>query len=147
MQLTDLYPEFGSTKKRKRVGRGAACHGRTSGKGEKGQNSRSGGGKAPGFEGGQTPWYRRLPKFRGFKNHFKVSFTLISLDTLEKCASAGQEVTPEYLYSEGYVRNLKNPIKVLGNGEITKPVNVRLHKFTETAKDAIEKVGGKIEVI
>lgn len=150
MQLTDLYPEFGSTKKRKRVGRGAACHGRTSGKGEKGQNSRSGGGKAPGFEGGQTPWYRRLPKFKGFKNYFKVSFTLITLDLLEKCAmenTDNQEITPEYLYAGGYIRNLKNPIKVLGNGEISKPVSVRLHKFTGTAKDAIEKVGGKIEVI
>ena len=147
MQLTDLYPEMGSTKRRKRVGRGAACHGRTSGRGEKGQNSRSGGTKAPGFEGGQTPWYRRLPKFKGFKNPFKTVYTLISLTTLEKCSADNQEINPEYLYAQGYIKNLNNQIKVLGNGKITKPVNVRLHKFTKTAHDAIENVGGKIEVI
>ncbi len=146
MHLTDLYPAVDSTKKRKRVGRGG-CHGKTACRGENGQRSRSGGTKAPGFEGGQTPWYRRLPKFKGFKNHFKTNYTLVTLDLLEQCAQDSQIVTPEYLYSEGYIRNLKNPIKVLANGTISKPVTVKLHKFTKTAQDAIEKVGGKIEVI
>ena len=147
MHLTDLYPEMGSTKKRKRVARGHACHGKTAGRGENGQRSRSGGAKAPGFEGGQTPWYRRLPKFKGFKNHFKVTYTEVSLDMMEKCSMDTQVITPEYLYSEGYVKNLNNPIKLLANGTISKPVTVKLNKFTKTAQEAIEKAGGKIEVI
>ncbi len=147
MQLTDLYPEIGSTKKRKRVARGHACHGKTGGRGENGQNSRSGGGKAPGFEGGQTPWYRRLPKFKGFKNHFRTDYTELTLSTLEKCAEKSSEITPEILLQEGFIRNLKQPLKVLGSGMISRPVNVKLHKFTKSAQEAIEQAGGKTEVI
>ncbi|MCQ2736082.1 MAG: 50S ribosomal protein L15 [bacterium] len=146
MKLTDLYPAMGSTKKSKRVGRGPGCHGKTSGRGENGQNSRSGGGKGPAFEGGQTPWYRRLPKFRGFKNHFKTIYTEINLDTLEKFGEQG-DVTPEALYAAGIIRNLKNPVKVLGSGEVTRALNVKMHAFTGSAKEAIEKAGGTAEVI
>lgn len=147
MQLTNLYPALGSRKKTKRLGRGPGCHGKTSGRGENGQNSRSGGAKAPGFEGGQTPWYRRLPKFKGFKNRNKIEYTLINLDTLEKCAETEEIITSESLYAVGCIRNLKNQIKVLGTGTLTKSVTVRLNKFTKTAQDAIVKAGGKVEVI
>lgn len=147
MKLIDLYPEIGSNKRRKRVARGNGSKGKTAGRGENGQRSRSGGVKAPGFEGGQTPWYRRLPKFKGFKNHFKVEYTTVNLDMLEKCAESMQEITPETLYAEGFVRNLKNPIKVLATGSISKAINVKLNKFTKSAQEAIEKAGGKVEVI
>ncbi|MDQ7823198.1 MAG: 50S ribosomal protein L15 [Candidatus Eremiobacteraeota bacterium] len=146
MQLSDLRPAKNSTKRVKRVGRGHGCHVKTAGKGSKGQNSRSGGGKTPGFEGGQTPWYRRLPKFKGFRNPFKTVYTVVGLSALEECAEH-KEITPDVLLKEGFVRNLNNPIKVLANGTIEKAVTVKLHKFSKTAQEAIEKAGGKIEVI
>lgn len=146
MHLTDLYPAVNSTKRKKRIGRGG-CHGTTACRGQNGQNSRSGGGKGPGFEGGQTPWYRRLPKFKGFKNPHRVEFTTIGLDTLQRCAETNPEITPEILYADRFIKNLNNPIKVLANGSISKAVTVKLHKFTKTAQEAIEKAGGKIEVI
>lgn len=147
MKLDDLYPAPGSTKRRKRVGRGPGCHGKTSGRGENGQRKRSGGTKAPAFEGGQTPWYRILPKFKGFRNRNRIEYVTINLDTLENCASDSEIITAEALYAAGCIKDLNSPIKVLGTGEITKAVNVKLNKFTKTAQAAIEKAGGKVEVI
>ncbi len=147
MQLTNLYPAEGSRKRSKRVGRGPGCHGKTSCRGENGQNSRSGGSKGPGFEGGQTPWYRRLPKFKGFKNRNKIVYEIINLDTLERCAETNSLITPEVLCELGFVKNCQRPIKVLGVGSITKSVTVRIAKATQSAKAAIEKAGGKVEVV
>jgi large subunit ribosomal protein L15 len=146
MKLSELSPAKGSTKRVKRVGRGHGCHGKTSCRGSNGQNARSGGGKGPGFEGGQTPWYRRLPKYRGFKNPDKVIYTIVDLGMLDKLAQY-KEITPEVLLKEKIVKNLRNPVKVLANNTIEKAVTVRLHKFSEQARVAIEKAGGKIEVI
>lgn len=145
MKLDDLYPAPGSTKRRKRVGRGPGCHGKTSGRGENGQRKRSGGTKAPAFEGGQTPWYRILPKFKGFRNRNRIEYVTINLDTLENCDS--DIITAEALYASGCIKDVNSPIKVLGTGEITKAVQVKLNKFTKTAQAAIEKAGGKVEVI
>jgi len=146
MQLSDLHPADNSTKRRKRVGRGHACHGKTACRGSNGQLSRSGGAKPPGFEGGQTPWYRRLPKYKGFNNPDKIQYTLVDLAMLEKIADKG-EITPDLLLSEGIVKSLRNPIKVLANYSISKPITVKLHAFSQTAKEAIENAGGKTEVI
>ena len=140
MKLEDLYPAPGSTKRRKRVGRGPGCHGKTSGRGENGQRKRSGGTKAPAFEGGQTPWYRILPKFKGFRNRNRIEYVTINLDTLENCDS--DIITAEALYASGCIKDENSPIKVLGTGKITKAVNVRLNN-----QAAIEKAGGKVEVI
>ena len=147
MKLDDLYPAPGSTKRRKRVGRGPGCHGKTSGRGENGQSQRSGGTKAPALEGGQTPWYRILPKFKGFRNRNRIEYVTINLATLDNCASDSDIITAEALYAAGCIKDLNSPIKVLGTGKITKAVNVKLNKFTKTAQAAIEKAGGKVEVI
>lgn len=146
MELTDLRPPKNSKKKIKRVGRGPGCHGKTCGRGSKGQSSRSGGTKGPGFEGGQTPWYRRLPKFKGFHNPEKVIYKVIGLGDLERLTNY-TEITPQVLKEAGLIKNLKQPIKVLANDAITRKVTVKLHKFSENAKAAIESAGGKIEVI
>lgn len=146
LNLRNLKPAQSSKKKRKTVGRGHGCHGKTSGRGGKGQTARSGGGKAPGFEGGQTPWFRRLPKFKGFKSLSKVRYTEVSLDKLSSFEK-GTVVTPELLLEKGIIKNLANPIKVLANGVISKPLTVRAHKLTKKAVETIEKAGGKVEVI
>ncbi len=147
MKLHTLQPNPGSTKTRKRVGRGVGSGlGKTSGKGQKGQNSRSGGGVRIGFEGGQTPLFRRLPK-RGFSNAmFKTTYAVINLSDLERFED-GATVTPEILKEMGLVKNGKDGIKVLGKGTLTKKVNVKAHKFSSVAKEQIEKLGGKAEVI
>lgn len=145
MKLVDLKPARGSIKRRKRVGRGGS-HGKTSCRGSKGQNARSGGGKGPAFEGGQTTWYRRLPKFRGFKSLNKIEFYEVSLSALS-VFKKDQLVTPEVLCENKIVKNLNKPVKVLANGQIKVPLTVRLHKFTKSAKELIEKAGGKAEVI
>ena len=147
MKLNSLYPNEGATKSRKRVGRGPGSGlGKTSGKGHKGQNARSGGGVRPGFEGGQLPLFRRLPK-RGFTNAmFKTTYAVINLSDLNKFDN-GAEVTPEILKNMGIVKNLKDGIKVLGNGTLDKKLTVKANKFSLKAKEAIEKSGGKIEVI
>ncbi len=147
MKLNSLYPNEGATKTRKRVGRGPGSGlGKTSGKGHKGQNARSGGGVRPGFEGGQLPLFRRLPK-RGFTNAmFKTTYAVINLSDLNKFDN-GAEVTPEILKNMGIVKNLKDGIKVLGNGTLDKKLTVKANKFSLKAKEAIEKSGGKIEVI
>lgn len=147
MKLHTLQANPGATKTRKRVGRGVGSGlGKTSGKGQKGQNSRSGGGVRIGFEGGQTPLFRRLPK-RGFSNAlFKTTYAVINLSDLEKF-DEGATVTPEILKEMGLVKNQKDGIKVLGNGTLTKKLNVKAHKFSSVAKEQIEKLGGKAEVI
>jgi len=146
MKLHELKPNEGARKNRKRVGRGQASgQGKTSGRGQKGQNSRSGGGVRLGFEGGQTPLFMRIPK-RGFNNINRKEFAIVNLDDLNKF-DEGTKVTPELLLEKRIVRKLLSGVKVLGNGKLTKKVDVIAHKFSETAKKAIEKAGGKVEVI
>ncbi|UOE94269.1 MULTISPECIES: 50S ribosomal protein L15 [Bacillaceae] len=146
MKLHELKPAEGSRKERNRVGRGIATgNGKTSGRGHKGQNSRSGGGVRPGFEGGQNPIFRRLPK-RGFTNPTRKEFAIVNLDTLNRF-DAGTEVTPELLLETGVVKNAKDGIKILGSGKLEKKLTVRAAKFSTSAKEAIEAVGGKTEVM
>lgn len=149
MKLHDLRPnEGGGSKARKRLGRGIGSGlGKTSGKGHKGQNARSGGGVRPGFEGGQMPLFRRLPK-RGFTNIFAKEFATINIDDLNKFAD-NTVVTPELLFSEGIVKKgkAKDGIKVLGDGELTAKLTVKAQKFSKTAAEKIEAAGGKVEVI
>ncbi|HXE73437.1 MAG TPA: 50S ribosomal protein L15 [Candidatus Nitrosotenuis sp.] len=142
----DLKAPEGARKGPKRVGRGHGCHPKTAGRGTKGQNARSGGGKGPGFEGGQTPWYRRLPKYRGFKNRFRTEYRVVSLADLEGFEE-GATVTPEALLEKRVIKSLNKPIKVLGNGKLSRKLTVHLHAFTQTARQAIEEAGGKVEVI
>ena len=147
MELNNLQKNPGATKARKRVGRGPGSGlGKTSGRGQKGQNSRSGGGVRPGFEGGQSPLFRRLPK-RGFSNaRFKTTYAVINLSDLDKFED-GATVTPELLKEMGLIKQSLDGIKVLGNGTLTKKLNVKAHKFSSVAKEQIEKLGGKAEVI
>jgi large subunit ribosomal protein L15 len=145
MKLSDLRPAPGSNKKSKRVGRGdGSGHGKTSCRGHKGQGARSGGGTRPGFEGGQMPLQRRLPK-RGFHNPFKVTMAVVNLGQLE-AFPAGSEVTPESLAERGLVRS-KSRLKILGDGSLSKALTVRAHKFSAKAKERIEASGGKVELI
>ena len=147
MKLNSIYPNEGSTKTRKRVGRGVGSGtGKTSGKGEKGQNARSGGGVRPGFEGGQLPLFRRLPK-RGFSNaKFKTRYAVINLSDLNRFED-GAVVTPELLKEMGLLKNQLDGVKVLGNGTLEKKLVVKAHKFSSVAQEQIEKLGGKAEVI
>jgi len=146
MKLHELKPTPGSRKERNRVGRGTGSgNGKTAGKGHKGQNARSGGGVRPGFEGGQTPLFQRLPK-RGFTNINRKDFAIVNLETLNRFED-GTEVTPELLIETGVVSSLKSGVKVLGKGTLEKKLTVKAHKFSSTAKEAIEAAGGTIEVI
>ena len=147
MELNELKYTKGSTKNVKRVGRGTSSgHGKTSGRGQKGQNARSGGGVRIGFEGGQNPLVFRVAK-RGFSNYnFETRYATINLSDLERF-SDGAEVTPELLKEMGLVKKQLDGIKVLGNGKLTKKLTVKANKFSKSAKEAIEKVGGKVEVI
>ena len=147
MKLHTIYATEGATKTRKRVGRGTGSGtGKTAGKGHKGQNTRSGGGVRPGFEGGQLPLFRRLPK-RGFSNaKFKTEYAVINLSDLNKFENDAV-ITPELLKEMGLVKNQLSGIKVLGNGTLEKKVIVKAHKFSSVAKEEIEKLGGKAEVI
>lgn len=148
MKLHELKPAEGSKHALKRKGRGPGSGlGKTAGKGHKGQKARSGGGKGPGFEGGQTPIQRRLPK-RGFSNHrFKTTYSIIGLDTLERF-DANTVITPELLMEAGLVKQVENGgIKVLNNGELTKALTVKLNAFSQGAKEKIEAAGGSVEVI
>ncbi len=145
MKLHELKPDKGSRKKRKVVGRGAGSgHGKTSCRGHNGQNSRAGGGVRPGFEGGQMPLARRLPKY-GFTNIFRKEYDIVNLADLERISAEG-EVTAETLADRGVVGG-KRRLKVLGNGDITKPLTVKASKFSKTAAEKIEKAGGKALVI
>ncbi len=146
MELNELVPAPGSRTKPYRKGRGIGSgNGKTAGKGHKGQNARSGGGVRPGFEGGQMPLYRRLPK-RGFKNVLATRYSEINVSTLDKFED-GAEITPELLKESGLVKKLYDGVSVMGNGEITKKVTIHAHRFTKTAKEKIEKAGGKAIVI
>ncbi len=147
MKLNSLHPNDGATKVSKRLGRGTSSgHGKTSGKGHKGQNARSGGGVRAVFEGGQLPLYRRLPK-RGFTNaRFKVEYATINMTDLNRFDN-GAAITPELLKEMGLVKKQLSGIKVLGNGTLEKKVNVKAHAFSAKAVEQIEKLGGKAEVI
>src|SRR6186713_2486487 len=147
LSLNNLHPAPGSTHKKKRLGRGPGSGlGKTSGKGHKGQKSRSGYSSRPGFEGGQMPLQRRLPK-RGFTNIFKKEWIEISLAKIEENFQAGDTVTPEVLHQRGLIKKAKHDLVILGNGDITKSLNISAHRFTKTAKDKIEKAGGSVTMI
>lgn len=142
LSLNNLKPAKGSTHKKKRVGRGPGSGlGKTAGRGNKGQKSRSGYSSRPGFEGGQMPLQRRLPK-RGFTNIFKKEWLEISLAKIEENFNAGDEVTPQILHDRGLIKKAKHDVVILGNGDISKALNISAHRFTKTAKDKIEKAGG-----
>ena len=146
MKLHELAPAAGSNRPSKRIGRGPASgQGKTAGKGHKGQNARSGGGVRPGFEGGQMPLYRRLPK-RGFKNIFAKQYVTINVEALDKL-DEGTEVTAEVLKENGIISKTLDGVKILGRGEVTKKFNVKVAKLSASAKEKIEKAGGKAEVI
>ena len=146
MRLDELKPAEGSKFEPRRVGRGIGSGtGKTSGTGHKGQNARSGGGVRPGFEGGQMPIYRRLPK-RGFTNIFAKEYVAVNVSDLERFED-GTEVTAELLKESGVISKVKDGVKVLGRGELTKKLTVKMAKFSESAKEKIEKAGGKAEVI
>ena len=145
MMEHQLVPNKKARKQRKRVGRGdAAGQGSTAGRGMKGQKSRSGRGLRLGFEGGQLPLIKGLPMKRGFTNAFKTYYSLVKLETLDNFES-GDHITPELLYQRGYLRNLKQPVKILGDGEIGKQVTVSAHKFTRSARQKIEAAQGRVE--
>lgn len=140
-----VAPPRGARKRKKRVGRGdSAGKGSYAGRGLKGQQSRSGGGPRPGFEGGQLPLIKGLPMKRGFNNPFKTYYALVKLDALESFA-AGERVTPEILRERGYLRGRNMLVKVLGDGEVSKAVTVAAHKFTRSARQKIEAAGGTVE--
>ncbi|NLA53238.1 MAG: 50S ribosomal protein L15 [Clostridiales bacterium] len=146
MKLHELQPAIGSTTAPKRLGRGVGSGlGKTSGKGHKGAKARSGGGKAPGFEGGQMPLYRRIPK-SGFTNIFAKEYAVINLSALERFED-GTVVTVKMLKEEGLVKQIKDGVKVLGGGDLTKKLTVQVTRFTASAKEKIEALGGKAEVI
>jgi len=146
MKLHELQPACGSTTARKRLGRGIGSGlGKTSGKGHKGAKARSGGGKRPGFEGGQMPLVRRLPK-RGFYNPFRTEYVAVNVERLE-IFEDGSVVSPVQLIEAGIIKKIDDGIKIMGNGELTKKLTVQAAKFTATAKEKIEAAGGKAEVI
>jgi len=146
MRLEELKPAAGATKKSKRVGRGVGSgSGKTAGKGHKGQKARSGGVKGAGFEGGQMPLQRRLPK-RGFTNIFRKEYSIVNLQDLETMTGT-DPITPEVLMQKGLIKDMKTGVKVLGTGELKAKLTVRAHKFSKSAVDKIQAAGGKAEVI
>lgn len=147
MELHDLHPAPGATRQRKRVGRGPGSgNGKTAGRGHKGQKSRSGYSRRYGFEGGQMPLVRRIPK-RGFTNIFRVEFQVVNFRDLERVFSEGDTVSPESLIEKGLARGGKRPIKVLADGDLSKKLIVQAHKFSGSARAGIEKAGGSCEVV
>jgi large subunit ribosomal protein L15 len=145
--LGNLQAPQGSRKTRVRVARGTGSGlGKTAGRGGKGQTARSGKGRPKGFEGGQMPLYRRLPKF-GFKNPFKKSFDVVNVEHLEKAFEKGDVVDPAKLVEKGLLRNLNHPLKVLGDGNLTKSLTVKAHKFSKSAIQKINQAGGSVEEI
>jgi len=148
MRLHELKPAKGAVKEKKRLGRGTATgQGKTAGRGQKGQNSRSGGGVRPGFEGGQMPLARRLPK-RGFNNSlFEKVYSIVNVERLNGFED-GTEVTPELLVESGVIRKIeKDGVKILGDGKLEKKISIKASKFTKSAVEKIEAAGGKAEVI
>ena len=147
LSLNNLHPAKGSTHKKKRLGRGPGTGlGKTSGRGEKGQKSRSGYSSKIGFEGGQMPLHRRLPK-RGFTNIFKNQWIEVSLEALERNFDADAEITPDVLHHRGIIKKAKHEVVVLGNGEVSKSLKVSAHRFTKSAREKIEKAGGVVTVL
>ena len=146
MQLNDLRPAEGSRKNRKRIGRGnSSGHGTTAGRGTKGQLSRSGGGKGAGFEGGQQPLAMRLPKLPGFTNHNRVEYAPVNVSRLEILYADGETVDAETLKAKGVIKHDYIPVKVLGDGDLSKRLTVKVDKVSASAKAKIEAVGGRIE--
>ena len=147
ISLNGLHPAKGSTHKKKRVGRGPGSGlGKTAGRGEKGQKSRSGYSSKIGFEGGQMPLHRRLPK-RGFTNIFKKEWIEVSLAALDRHFQADEEITPELLHERGVIKKARRDVVVLGTGEISKALRISAHRFTKSAREKIEKAGGAATVI
>ena len=147
MRQDQLSPALGSKKNRKRVGRGdGSGHGTYSGRGSKGQKSRAGGGVRLGFEGGQLALIKRLPRKRGFVNIFKTEYSIVNVGDL-KAFSANAEVTPKELLGAGLTKSIKHPVKVLGNGDIDRPLVVKANKFSAVAEKKIVAAGGKAEAI
>ncbi|AFS79247.1 50S ribosomal protein L15 [Gottschalkia acidurici 9a] len=148
MKLHEMSPNVGGgSKSTKRLGRGTGSgQGKTAGKGHKGQNARSGGGVRPGFEGGQMPLYRRLPK-RGFTNIFAKKYAIVNIGDINEKFEANTEVTPELLVESGLINKLFDGVKVLGNGELNKQLTIKASKFSKSATEKIEANGGKVEVI
>ena len=145
MMEHQVVPHPGARRNRKRVGRGdSAGQGSTAGKGMKGQKSRSGSAARAGFEGGQLPLIKGLPMKRGFNNIFKTYYSLVSLETLDLFA-AGDRITPELLQQRGFLKSLKQPVKIVGDGQLTKAVTVAAHRFTRSAREKIEAAKGKVE--
>lgn len=148
MKPHELKPAPGSKKGRKRVGRGiAAGQGKTAGRGTKGQKARSGGNLPLYFEGGQLPLVRRLPHKRGFYNPFKTRYAVVNLERLNKLFANGEQVTPQALHEKGAIKNLRWPVKILGEGELDKPLLVSAHAFSESALAKIQTAGGRVEVL
>ncbi|MBM7615284.1 50S ribosomal protein L15 [Alkaliphilus hydrothermalis] len=147
MKLHELRPAKGAVRATKRKGRGTGSGlGKTAGRGHNGQNARSGGGVRPGFEGGQLPLFRRLPK-RGFTNIFKKQFNEINVADLNRFEN-GTEISAEFLKEQGFIKKIeKDGIKILGNGNLEKSLTIKAHKFTKAAIEKIEAAGGKVEVI
>lgn len=146
LSINTLKPAHGANRKNKRVGRGMGSgHGKTATRGYNGQLSRAGSSVRPGFEGGQMPLYRRLPK-RGFNNIFRKEYIAINVETLESF-DAGTQIDPVILRDHGIIKNLRGEIKILGNGDLTKSVTVRAHKFSKSAIEKIQQAGGTIEII
>lgn len=144
ISLNNMHPAKGSTHKKKRVGRGPGSGlGKTAGRGEKGQKSRSGYSRKLGFEGGQMPLHRRLPK-RGFTNIFKKRWLEVSIASLEQHFKANEEVTPELLHERGIIKKAKHDVVVLGNGELSKALRISAHRFTKSAREKIERSGGSV---
>ncbi|MGC8836792.1 MAG: 50S ribosomal protein L15 [Anaerolineae bacterium] len=147
MKLHELRPAEGAKKKRKRVGRGiAAGQGKTAGRGTKGQNARTGGGVRPYFEGGQLPLVRRLPFKRGFTNIWRIEYTPVNLERLDRFP-AGSEVTPETLAEAGIIKSPREAVVILGQGDLDRPLTVKAHRFSASAREKILKAGGTVEVL
>jgi large subunit ribosomal protein L15 len=147
MKEHDLRSPAGARRRRKRVGRGiAAGQGKTAGRGTKGQNARSGGAKAPYFEGGQLPLVRRMPSKRGFVNIFKVTYSVVNVQDLARF-EPGSVVTPEVLATAGFIKSPRDPVKVLGEGALDRPLEVHAHSFSGSAKAKIEAAGGTAVVL
>jgi large subunit ribosomal protein L15 len=146
MNLHDLTPARGAKKRRKRIGRGPGSgHGKTATKGHKGLLARSGGGKRPGFEGGQMPLIRRLPKF-GFVNNFRTEYSIVNVSSFQDWNGSGT-ITPQAMVDAGLVKRKTLPIKILGNGELKKSLVIQAHKFSKSAEAKIQSAGGRVEVI
>ncbi|MEW6714559.1 MAG: 50S ribosomal protein L15 [Nitrospirota bacterium] len=145
MRLSELAPEIGSRKKRKRIGRGVGSgHGKTSCKGHKGQKARTGGGTKAGFEGGQMPLQRRIPK-RGFTSTFQKEYFIVNIGSINNLSEA--VITPEVLLNEGLIKNTSGKIKILGKGEVTRQFSVKAHAFSASAREKISKAQGSLELI